>query len=384
MAEKHEKRPVRILHTGDIHLDSPFSRLRPEKSEARRREMRATFTRLMQTVREKKVDLVLIAGDLFDSEYVTSATVSLLAGEMAACADCRFFISPGNHDPYVGGGLYALGRLPKNVTVFSSEELVAVPVPACNATVYGWAFTSARHEGAPLSGKQAARDGSLQLVCGHAEVSVPLSKYAEVPVSDIAAFGAHYAAFAHRHIPTPVTDAGGGALYAYCGCMEGRSFDEPGIGGAYLVTATPDGEDWRIETERVPLAKSRYEVLSLDLTGVDSEAEIADRISAAVAENGYGEDTFLRVIFTGATPPDFAVPAVAEGSALGLFDLELVDRTTPTFDAAFLEKDMTVRGELYRSLLPRLTSGSPEERAIAARALRIGLSALAGNDITNL
>ncbi|MBQ8173991.1 MAG: DNA repair exonuclease [Clostridia bacterium] len=384
MVENREKRPIRILHTGDIHLDSPFSRLRPEKSEARRREMRATFSRMMALIREREVDIVLIAGDLFDSEFVTSVTAALLAKEMEACGSCRFFISPGNHDPYVGGGLYALGRLPKNVTVFSSEELTAVPVPACNTNVYGWAFTSARYEGMPLSGKRAKKDGSLTLVCGHADIGVPLTKYADVPISDIAAFGAHYAAFAHRHIPTPVTDAGNGALYAYCGCMEGRSFDEPGIGGAYLVTAIPDGEDWRIETERAPLAQSRYEVLSLDLTGVDTAAEIARRIRAAVEENGYGEDTFLRVIFTGATPPDFAVPAAADGSALGLYELELVDHTTPTFDAAFLEKDMTVRGELYRSLLPRLTEGSPEERAAAARALRMGLAALAGNDVTTL
>lgn len=384
MAENREKRSVRILHTGDVHLDSPFSGLRADKSEARRREMRATFSRMMALVREREVDIVLIAGDLFDSEFVTSSTAALLSSEMEACTGTQFFISPGNHDPYVMGGLYALGRLPKNVTVFSSEELAAVPVPACHATVYGWAFTSPRYEGAPLSGKHVERDGTLALVCGHADVGVPLSKYADLPVSDIAAFGAHYAAFAHRHAPTPVTDAGNGALYAYCGCMEGRSFDEPGIGGAYLLTATPDGDDWKIEAERVPLAKSRYEVLSLDITGVDTAAEIAERIRVAVVEHGYGEDTFLRVIFTGATAPDFVVPAAADGSALGLFELELVDRTAPTFDAAFLEQDMTVRGELYRSLLPKLTEGSAEERASAARALRMGLAALAGEDITTL
>ena len=78
------------------------------------------------------------------------------------------------------------------------------------------------------------------------------------------------------------------------------------------------------------------------------------------------------------------MPAAADGSALGLYELELLDRTTPTFDAAYLEKDMTVRGELYRSLLPRLTEGSPEERATAARALRMGLAALSGDDITTL
>jgi hypothetical protein len=39
---------------------------------------------------------------------------------------------------------------------------------------------------------------------------------------------------------------------------------------------------------------------------------------------------------------------------------------------------MTIKGELYRTLLPRLSSPDEEERKIAADALRIGLLALDG------
>ena len=39
---------------------------------------------------------------------------------------------------------------------------------------------------------------------------------------------------------------------------------------------------------------------------------------------------------------------------------------------------MTIKGELYRTLLPRLSSPDAEERALAADALRIGLLALDG------
>lgn len=379
-----KKRTVRMLHTGDIHLDSPFSRLRADKSEERRREMRETFARMLTYIREEAIDIALIAGDLFDCEYVTSATVKQLTDGFASCPDCRFFISPGNHDPYVRGGVYAAGRLPQNVHVFKDEALAAVDIPEWNVSVYGWAFLSERYEGAPLSGAKVSDSERLNLVCGHCEVGAPLSKYAALSEADVAAFAAHYAAFAHKHIPQPPKDAGGGALYAYCGCMEGRSFDEPGIGGAYLVVARPNETGYTIETERIEFARRRYEVAQVDLTGVDTQLETARRIKAVVKENGYGEETFLRAVFTGATPPGFAVPQEADGSALGLYALELVDKTVPTYDAAFLEKDLSVRGELYRYLLPRLTEGTAEERAAAARALRMGLAALEGNDITNM
>ena len=62
--------------------------------------------------------------------------------------------------------------------------------------------------------------------------------------------------------------------------------------------------------------------------------------------------------------------------------LEVDDRTSPTFDGGVLENDMTLRGELYRELYPMLSDGTPEERATAAAALRLGLAALEGRNVS--
>lgn len=380
-----EQHTIRFLHTGDLHLDSPFSRLTPAQSEARRRELRETFGRMMDFVRERGVDLVLIAGDVFDSEFVTHATVRLLLDELSSCQRCHFVIAPGNHDPYTAGSVWASGRLPDNVHVFSSEALGSFVFPTLNTTVWGWAFLSDRLEVSPLSGKRVEDPDRLNLICGHCDFGVPLSKYGPVTAADVSAFGAQYAAFAHKHIPMPPTPVGDTALAAYCGCLEGRSFDEPGCGGAYYGEAVYTARGtWELRTERVDFASRRYETETIDLTGVDNKAEAARRIKAVVESKGYGEDTALRVIFTGATPPDFSVPQRANGEELGLYSLEILDRTAPTYDSRYLEKDLTVRGELYRSLLPRLTSGTPEERAVAARALRMGIAALEGEDIASM
>ena len=380
-----QKQTVRILHTGDIHLDSPFSRLSLEQSEERRGHLREAFSSLMATVREKEIDIALIAGDLFDCAYVTAGTAALLIDELAACPRCRFFISPGNHDPYTETSLYAAGRLPENVHVFKEQALSSVALPVLDAVVWGWAFTSERYEGAPLAGQRVSDPTALNLICGHGDVGVPLSPYGAISAADLSAFGAVYAALGHRHLqPTPTT-VEGGCCWAYCGCLEGRSFDEPGTGGAWLVTAEREaGGAWSLTHERITLSSRRYAIATIDLTGVTTQSEVARRIKLVIGAEGYDEDTSLRVILTGATPPDFAVPRTANGKAWGLYYMELIDQTIPTYDAALLDQDMTVRGELYRSLLPKLTSGTPEERSIATRALRMGLAALAGNDITTL
>ena len=97
------KDKIRILHMGDVHLDSPFSALGVDKSESRRRELRGTFTSILYLAKEKNIDLVLISGDLFDDGYATGETVELLCSQFAALPDCRFVVAPGNHDPYTRG-----------------------------------------------------------------------------------------------------------------------------------------------------------------------------------------------------------------------------------------------------------------------------------------
>ena len=59
---------IRIIHGADFHLDSPFSGLSPDQAARRRGEQRELLGRMAQAARERAADLVLLAGDLLDSE----------------------------------------------------------------------------------------------------------------------------------------------------------------------------------------------------------------------------------------------------------------------------------------------------------------------------
>jgi hypothetical protein len=61
--------------------------------------------------------------------------------------------------------------------------------------------------------------------------------------------------------------------------------------------------------------------------------------------------------------------------------IEIIDDTMPAIDGEYLARDTTLRGELYRTLLPKLSSEDGNERKLAARALRIGLAAIDGKNI---
>lgn len=58
---------LRFIHAADFHLDSAFAALTPRQAAARRRESRELPVRLANYVNQNNIDLVLLAGDLFDS-----------------------------------------------------------------------------------------------------------------------------------------------------------------------------------------------------------------------------------------------------------------------------------------------------------------------------
>ena len=70
---------MKLLHAADLHLDSPFERLPPEKSAARRRELRTLPTQMARLVKSERADLVLLPGDLLDGDRVYPETVRALA-----------------------------------------------------------------------------------------------------------------------------------------------------------------------------------------------------------------------------------------------------------------------------------------------------------------
>ncbi len=379
MIQGNDKKRIRIIHAGDLHLDSAFCRYGVASGELRREELRRIFSELIGYIRVHDIDVVLLSGDLFDSEYATHSTLEMLIRELSSCR-AEFFISPGNHDPYRHGSIYTSGRFPENVHIFSEEGLCSVDIDRLGVTVYGWAFTGISHSFSPLAGKRVTAPDRINLVCGHCDTDSALSSYCPVTESDISSFSADYAGFSHIHNITEPKKLGA-CTYAYSGFLESRSFDERGMGGAWLVEIEKNGEKRELTYRRLNFGRRRHEILTVDISGATDAQTAYEKIRAALSSLELGTQCSLRVILSGAVSPSFSLRAL-EGYSYGVEYIEFKNNTTPTYDAQYLESDMTIKGELYRYLLPSLTVGTREERELAALALKMGIGALDGADVT--
>ena len=374
---------LKLLHTGDLHLDSPFSRLDPGHASIRRKELRDAFSEMIRYIRSHFIDIFLISGDLFDTEFVTRETVEFLRGEFARIPECKVFISPGNHDPFTEDSVYNRYTFGENVYVFPRALLSHFYFEKLNTYVYGYAFEGESLRHCPFAGYRAEDPGAYNVLIGHGEMS-PDSKYCPLTEERIVAFGADYAALGHVHnAPEPVT--AGATTYAFCGCLEGRGFDEIGEKGAIYVEIEKENGESTVRWERVRFSHRRYEKLKVNVEGLTTLSAVEEAMLRAVEESGYGADTLLRVTLTGRIAPTVILSEALLASRITtVFYAEVKDCTLPLYDMDYLKADPSVKGEFCRMLLPALESEDEETRSTAIMALRYGLAAITGEDMTEL
>ncbi len=381
MSNSIEKKNIKFLQCSDIHLDTPYTGLSAEKSEERRRDLRKSFSRMMQYVRDRGVDIVLMCGDVFDTEYATNATAEILIREFRNCPDAKFVITPGKCDHYEGNPIYTSGRLPENCFVMNESTLTRVDFDELNVTVYGWAFMNEALCENPLYERRADDISRINIVAGYADLDGRLdSDSCPVSSEDLKRFGADFYAFGSRHEASDIERVGT-SFYSYCGSLECTGFSDTGMGGANLIVIEDKKDGMALDVRKLTFGHLRFYTEVIDITGVDAYNEIINRISRLISEKKYGIETALRVELTGYVEPRFIVPENFDIEAFGLYSFDLIDKTLPLYKTESFRRDMSVKGELFRNLLPMLESEDEEDRLVAAKAFRVGLAALENKDV---
>jgi len=297
---------VRFIHTADLHLDTPFKGLSRLNSDLSKRLKDATFRSFRNIINlcsEKKVDFLVISGDIFDSESKSLAAQLRFVSELKSLSEkgIPVYFVCGNHDP-LKSWLDKID-LPENVLRFGHSEgqfHTFWKSGTAIADIHGISFNEkaiTRNLAAEFRMAPDPAPVSIAVLHGTIGSPGPHENYAPFTRGDVAGKGFDYWAMGHIHKNRIVSHSNPAIVYP--GNPQGRDFGEPGEKGCYLVEIT-DGHDPTFEFIQSQVI--RFESLEIDMSVVSKIELLRDKINEALenSENYNNEvDYILRINLTG-------------------------------------------------------------------------------------
>lgn len=211
-------RPLKVLHTSDVHLESDSVGAGPNGKLMRQR-LRGAFSRVISIANEREAGLLLIVGDLFDSSRIADEAIDFAFGEIGR-ARMEVVMVPGNHDAHDERSIYAAlaaARLPGNLHLILEPDGRAIDFPGLAARIWGRALVEHSPDYRPLAGMPAPAPERWNIALAHGLFTDDGSseRSSQITAAEIAASAYHYVALGHVHIFNDVSQAATRA--AYCG-----------------------------------------------------------------------------------------------------------------------------------------------------------------------
>ncbi len=354
---------MKFIHCADIHLDSKINELSVEKRRRRKEEILSTFERLCTYAKTQEVTAVIIAGDMFDNEKITSKTLARVFGAIKNASPVDFLYLPGNHES--NGFLSYEENFPENLKYFKEEW---TSYQYGDVTVNGILINELNTK--VVYDTLKLEESNINIVTMHGAVagykttedaetiSIPLLKDKNI---DYLALG-HYHSYSTGDI-----DLRG--KYAYSGCLEGRGFDELGVKGFVLIEV----ENGKLSHKFTPFSSRTLHEVKFSVEDEDFFSLREKAIQTLSSE--LSSDSLVKVVLTGEHSPDTDIDALSLNYKLNdiFFYAKVEDKTSLKVSLEDYKDDKSVRGEFVRLVL---SSDLTKEQKDAI--LLKGLSALRG------
>lgn len=276
-----------FIHCADLHLDSPFTGMQQVDEEVAAHLLEASFLafdNLIRTALDRKVDFLLVAGDVFDQDQRSfRAQVRFRDGlEHLARAGIPSYVVHGNHDP-LDGWLASL-RFPPEVTFFPGDRVDSRVFSRDGrdlARIHGISYPTRKV--ADDFGADFRRSGPepLQIGLFHCNLGGDPGHdpYAPRTLEQLQASGLDYWALGHIHQARVLRTES--PFVAYPGNLQGRHVRESGPRGALLV----ETHGSRVQRhERLVLDVVRWSCARVDISGLDSDEALLERLQETVEE----------------------------------------------------------------------------------------------------
>ena len=385
---------LRLLHTADVHLGARHADLGDRAATQRERQF-AAFVAAVDLALAEKVDLVLIAGDLFDSNVQPRRSVERAAAQLKRLVDARIriVIAPGTHDVFDRASIYRAYDLPALAGAVGSDLVTVldpdhpdVHLKSLDVVVHGRCFPTKRAPHSPLLDFDVSKDDRATWHVGllHAALAIEGKTDGDdvvVTAAEIEASHLDYLALGHWHSTTK--GKAGRTTYAYSGSPEPVALDQDRAGNVLLVSLDAVDGKKHVTVEERKVGRTRFERIQLDAATVGSQPQLV----AKLAERA-DPDLMLDAELIGVRPDelDVHVEEIEAELAERFLKVRVRDKAVSPLPEGPVASPDTVLGAFVRDLeaqVAELEAADDDAGAGELRdALRLGRLLLSGAELT--
>jgi len=402
---------LRIIHTADVHLGARHDDLGEQASAQRERQF-AAFTAAIDLALAEKVDLVLVAGDLFDSNVQPRRSVERVAAQLKRLGEAkiRTVVIPGTHDCYDRSSIYRAYDIKTLAGSTADDDLVTVMtpdtpsihLPALDTVVHGPVFPTKRAPHSPLrdiataAGQDAIASGqpgaTWRVGMVHGSIAIPGKTDRDevvITTDEIAATQLDYLALGHWHAAQQ--GKAGGVTYAYAGAPEAVALDQDRAGKVLRVDLEDVAGQHKVTVTEHQVGKTRFEKRDIDAATIKDQPALIKSLGGTA-----DPDLVLDARIVGVRPDelDLDLDEIEVALAPSFLKVRVRDTSLPALTEGSLPSADTIAGAFIRDLEARIaeleavqpaadgTAPGSDEAAELRDALRLGRLLLAGHEVS--
>ena len=350
---------MRFVHVADLHLDAPFTVLNANNrlGEKRREEQIKCLEKVIEYIKENRIEFLFIAGDLYENEYVKEKTIEYVNDLFKQIENTEVFIAPGNHDPFLKNSFYRTFSWNSNVHIFNSN---IKKFSYENVDIYGYGFEDFYVQNSGVEDIKIEDVSKTNILVVHGDIDIT-SQYNQMSSQKLNDLGFDYIALGHVHTSNYEEEV----RLVYPGSLVSLGFDEIGKHG--MVVGTINQND--VTTEFVELDTMEFVEKELDISEFESMEEIIDSINNFEID----ENKFYKIILTGSRRFNLDINKINKKIANENI-IRAKDDTKADYDLEAIARENNIKGYFVAELLKKMEDSENKEEI--KRAIEIGLEVL--------
>ena len=294
---------ISFIHAADLHLDSSFQGLASVPENIFKQIQASTFDaldNLVKTAITKKVDFILLVGDLFDNERQSlKAQIKLKkAFEELKRHGINVYVSYGNHD-FLNGNRYPV-TYPDNVYIFNTEKLNHFTFNKKGkavANIYGFSYENRsikQNKSSEFRVRNQDVPFHIAMLHGSLYSNTEHDTYAPFYLQELADKDFDYWALGHIHQREQLKSH---PPIIYPGNTQGRNRKESGARGCYHVILS----EGKADATFIPTQAIAFNTLTVDVSACSEPHVLEEVIQRSIQEQNYQDPQLLTLELNGSS-----------------------------------------------------------------------------------